>query len=140
MNSSLAERFSIILSTGIHLGEFFLGQEVFFETLLPERFFIALSAGIHLGEFFLGREILDTCISDLLEGVADKHDFIECGASLKPSSIKNPRERRPLGKKIEGRKEYYYDTYKLKYIFKWLAFHVLGTSRPFRCSKRYAPF
>jgi len=88
----------------------------------------------------LAERFLDTRISDLLEGVVDKHDFIESGASLKPSSIKNPRERRPLGKKIEGRKEYTYDTCQLKYIFKWLAFHVLGTSRSFRCSKRYALF
>jgi len=29
VNSSLAERFSFELSAGIHLGEFFLGQEVF---------------------------------------------------------------------------------------------------------------
>ena len=41
--------------------------------------------------------------------LTDKHDFIDCGASLKPSSIKNPRDS-PLGKKIEGRKEYTYDT------------------------------
>jgi len=88
----------------------------------------------------LVERFLDTCVSDLLEGITDKFDSIECGASLKPSSIKKPRERRPLGKKIEGRKEYTYDTYQLKYIFKWLAFHVLGTSRPFSCSKRYAPF
>ena len=87
----------------------------------------------------LAKRFLGTCISDLLENLADKHDFIECGASLKPFSIKNPRERRPLGKMIEGRKEYTYDTYQLKYIFKWLAFHVLGTSRPFRYSRRYAP-
>ena len=47
-----------MLSAGIHLGEFFLGQEVFFHTLLVERFSFMLSAGIHLGKFFLGREVL----------------------------------------------------------------------------------
>ena len=68
--SSLAERFScelswprgfsFVLSAGIHLGEFFLGRDVFFRTLLTERrrdFSFVLSAGIHLGEFFLGREV-----------------------------------------------------------------------------------
>ena len=72
----LAEKFFIVLSAGIHLGEFFLGQEVFYRaldrdslgwilpwprglfwTLLAEKFFIGLSAGIHLGEFFLSREV-----------------------------------------------------------------------------------
>ena len=87
MNSSLGERFSFVLSAGIHFGEFFLGGEVLFLTLdkdslwsilpwrsgflsysrqgftlvsssLAERFCFVLSAGIHFGEFFLGREVL----------------------------------------------------------------------------------
>ena len=61
---------------------------------LTERFFNVLLAGIHLGEFVLSREVSDACVSDLLEGIADKFDSIKCGASLKPSSIK-----KPLGKK-----------------------------------------
>jgi len=56
--------YTYVLSAGIHLGEFFLGREVFFETLLAKKFFIALSAGIHLGEFFLGREVfLETLLA-----------------------------------------------------------------------------
>ena len=42
----------------------------------------------------LAERFLDTCVSDLLEGIADKFDSIECGASLNPYSIKNPREKR----------------------------------------------
>jgi len=67
VNSSLVERFFIVLSKGIHFGEFFLGREVFYRTLstyslwwiLPSstNFFIGLSAGIHVGEFFLHREV-----------------------------------------------------------------------------------
>ena len=52
-----AERFSFLLSAGIHLGEFFLGREVFFQLSWPRGFSFVLSAGIHLGEFFLGREV-----------------------------------------------------------------------------------
>jgi len=47
-----------MLSAGIHLGEFYLGREVFFHTFLAEGLSFMLSAGIHLGEFFLGREVL----------------------------------------------------------------------------------
>ena len=99
MNSSLAERFSIVFLAGIHL----------VNSSLAERFSIVLSAGIHFGEFFLGREVF-FCRDSY---IASKSDFIKCGASLKPSSIK-----KPLGIKIEGRKEYTNDTYQLKYIFK----------------------
>ena len=71
MNSSLAERFSCELSW-------------------PRDFSFVLSAGIHLGEFFLGQEVFFRRNSYL----AGKSDFIKCGASLKPSSIKNPWEKR----------------------------------------------
>ena len=67
MNSSLAERFFNVISPGIHLGEFFLGREVFLtysrqgftwvNSYLAERFFNVLLARIHLGEFVLGREV-----------------------------------------------------------------------------------
>ena len=66
MNSSLAERLFIVLSAGIHFGEFFLGREVSCHALgrdslvnssLAERFFNILSAGILFGELFLSREV-----------------------------------------------------------------------------------
>ena len=67
MNSSLSERFSFLLSAGIHLGEFFLGREVFFQFSWSRDFSFVLSAGIHLGEFFLGREVFFPTL--LAEGV-----------------------------------------------------------------------
>ena len=77
VNSSLAERFFIVLSVGIHLGEFFLGREVYLDFSWPRSFSLYSRQGFtwvnsSLAERFtsnsLGREVyLGSCINDLPE-------------------------------------------------------------------------